>query len=645
MRVDKVQTMNSTPELGAITDVEMETIERWLADFPPVVADAVVRDIRSGDAHASAVVDGALGLAPGDSLRRLVALASDSRCRFGPLARVDVLIEQTDPGSFSDRELEAVLGTILRLEELVSIDHPSGTRRTVARCQVRRDVVGTVAWLEGLAGSAGLFGRVQRSPLSPTVLMLDRNQARALLCGGRPPMRLARRRLRRLVARRGMGIGLSLRRGEGFPALADLVSVVAVLRELAGDAEAVVAIAFEGLPFPSGSSRFIDALTAAGVELDVSFPVPSEQSDEAIRAGAYVGAGSYQCAPFDVRVPTARFDPDAPVHVVRTIVEGVPTHSTRDRLSDVISMILNRRRCHSLPRLARLVSFRGKERYFQRVERDPTLWRRYGDHLVFNWPPSEPATRVTLLDAGPLQRWKDMATAIASACADGFEIVGHRELVAHSRAEARERAPVSPTSVLEDQRHLHEYLSTIDLNAPLRPDLVDFISFLPDDLGLALEIGSSHGRLAKQLQSRSRQYVCVDIVPAMARVTALHAHVHGLVADAHFLPMAANSVDTVVANNSLEHMYDPVVALREISRVLRPGGRVYALVPLDALDSRFDLPAHLWKADRLSIELVCAAAGMAIHRLDVADVYELGVEGEAFPSCRGLVAKLEAGPG
>lgn len=58
-----------------------------------------------------------------------------------------------------------------------------------------------------------------------------------------------------------------------------------------------------------------------------------------------------------------------------------------------------------------------------------------------------------------------------------------------------------------------------------------------------------------------------------------------LVADPHNLPIADASVDLVLLDAMLEHLFDPFVCVDEIHRVLRPGGLVYA-------DSPFMLQVH-----------------------------------------------------
>jgi SAM-dependent methyltransferase len=49
--------------------------------------------------------------------------------------------------------------------------------------------------------------------------------------------------------------------------------------------------------------------------------------------------------------------------------------------------------------------------------------------------------------------------------------------------------------------------------------------------------------------------------------------------DAHALPFADGSLDSVVSNHVVPHLHNPVLALREMARVLRPGGVIAHVIP------------------------------------------------------------------
>jgi SAM-dependent methyltransferase len=57
-------------------------------------------------------------------------------------------------------------------------------------------------------------------------------------------------------------------------------------------------------------------------------------------------------------------------------------------------------------------------------------------------------------------------------------------------------------------------------------------------------------------------------------------------ADASCLPLADDSVDTVVALELLEHVPSPHSVIEEFGRVLKPGGRVVISAPLDRPSTR-----------------------------------------------------------
>jgi SAM-dependent methyltransferase len=52
-----------------------------------------------------------------------------------------------------------------------------------------------------------------------------------------------------------------------------------------------------------------------------------------------------------------------------------------------------------------------------------------------------------------------------------------------------------------------------------------------------------------------------------------------IVGDIHALPMADNSVDAIICIAVLEHVENPVLAMQEMRRVLKPGGMLFLYVP------------------------------------------------------------------
>ena len=99
----------------------------------------------------------------------------------------------------------------------------------------------------------------------------------------------------------------------------------------------------------------------------------------------------------------------------------------------------------------------------------------------------------------------------------------------------------------------------------------------PIDLAGArvLDVGAGAGAGGRAAEARGAEVVSVDAAFGMLAAGASRRP-PGAVGDALALPLRSAAVDAVVAAFSLNHVDDPVAALREIERVLRPGGAVLA---------------------------------------------------------------------
>ena len=98
--------------------------------------------------------------------------------------------------------------------------------------------------------------------------------------------------------------------------------------------------------------------------------------------------------------------------------------------------------------------------------------------------------------------------------------------------------------------------------------------------GKALDIGAACGGNTQVLRDNGWDAFALDYSetgPAICRRRGLPA----VQADATQLPIGEDSLDLVVAFDVLEHIEDDAAVVREVRRVLRPGGKFVVAVPAD----------------------------------------------------------------
>ena len=92
-----------------------------------------------------------------------------------------------------------------------------------------------------------------------------------------------------------------------------------------------------------------------------------------------------------------------------------------------------------------------------------------------------------------------------------------------------------------------------------------------------LEVGSGPGELSQRIRDElGADVVAVDISPRMVELTRARG-VEAIVGDVQELPFEDESFDCAVAAWMLYHVPDVERGIRELARVLRPGGRLVAV--------------------------------------------------------------------
>lgn len=147
------------------------------------------------------------------------------------------------------------------------------------------------------------------------------------------------------------------------------------------------------------------------------------------------------------------------------------------------------------------------------------------------------------------------------------------------------------------------------------------IQLLP--LGDVLDLASGDGVLAELLVDRAESVTCVDInetvVAAGRKRLKKHAKVRFELGDMHALSFPDKSFDEVFLMQALTYTQRPQAVLKEIARVLRPGGQLVATTLKQhnhaATVQAYD---HVNQGFTVkSLRALCTKAGLAVVRCEV----------------------------
>jgi SAM-dependent methyltransferase len=97
-----------------------------------------------------------------------------------------------------------------------------------------------------------------------------------------------------------------------------------------------------------------------------------------------------------------------------------------------------------------------------------------------------------------------------------------------------------------------------------------WLTAVPGKELIVLDVGGRIQPYRPLLEARVGQYIAVDL---------RHTPLVSAIARAELLPMRDNQFDLVICTQVLEYISDPRQAIREIHRVLKPGGKLLLSVP------------------------------------------------------------------
>jgi 2-polyprenyl-3-methyl-5-hydroxy-6-metoxy-1,4-benzoquinol methylase len=154
--------------------------------------------------------------------------------------------------------------------------------------------------------------------------------------------------------------------------------------------------------------------------------------------------------------------------------------------------------------------------------------------------------------------------------------------VAEEKQRAREQWSEDPCGAVYGREHefgTREFFDAVERHryreyAPWMPEVMGFNEFAGARL---LEVGCGMGTDLLQFARGGAEVTGVDLTARSIEISRQHLAVYGergnfAISDCETLPFAHESFDVVYSNGVLHHTPDTAGAVREVHRVLRPGG-------------------------------------------------------------------------
>jgi ubiquinone/menaquinone biosynthesis C-methylase UbiE len=134
----------------------------------------------------------------------------------------------------------------------------------------------------------------------------------------------------------------------------------------------------------------------------------------------------------------------------------------------------------------------------------------------------------------------------------------------------------------QNARWLALEMQQIDRGAALAEELAAHVCF---ERARVLDVGCQTAGLAIAMARRGANVTGVDVDSTLVRSAEIRARCHGVenaaftVAEGEMLPFPSSHFDVVTFVDVIEHVRDATAALREVARVIAPGGTLFLQGP------------------------------------------------------------------
>lgn len=146
-----------------------------------------------------------------------------------------------------------------------------------------------------------------------------------------------------------------------------------------------------------------------------------------------------------------------------------------------------------------------------------------------------------------------------------------------------------------------DFARRLDPDLPLQPEIAAIADVAPGGLVRILDVGAGPLTfLGKRHPEFRVEITAVDALgddySRLLAAAGIDPPVRTLACESEQLSkvIAADSFDIAYARNTLDHSYDPVRAIREMIRCVRPGGRVLLVHRRDEAEEESYLGLHQW---------------------------------------------------